>query len=308
MKSLLEVIQGGTQYLEERGVEDARLNMEHLVAKVLGCARLDLYLDFDRPMGEDQLDPLRELLRRRGERVPLQHLLGEVEFYGRIFASDARALIPRPETEELVGLLIKRLGAAPPATVADVGCGSGVIGLSLGAEWPDAELTLIDISADALALAGENAERLGCGNVCFVQGDLLSATDGPFELVVANLPYVATAVVPRLQEEVGYDPHQALVGGETGTELIARLIRGLPERLAKGGTVALEIGEGQANELVEIARSAGFGGGGERERPRRRRTFYSGVALSSTRDSRPHGKAPRPRRFPFEGNRYRQRF
>jgi len=263
MKTLLETLQGGTKYLEGRGVSDARLNMEHLVAKVLGCKRLDLYLEFDRPMAEDELAPLRELLRQRGERVPLQHLLGEVEFFGRTFKSDARALIPRPETEELVGMLLTRFRAKPPASVVDVGCGSGVIGLSLAAEWLESEVTLVDISRDALALARENAEAigLGSGRVEIVEGDLLSGLEGPFDLVVANLPYIALEETGALEAEVSHDPELALVGGPRGTELIIRLIADLSGKVASGGLVALEISEGQDVELLAELSAAGLRGG-----------------------------------------------
>lgn len=260
MKTLLETLQGGAKYLEGRGVADARLNMEHLLAKVLDCKRLDLYLEFDRPMAEEELVPLRELLRKRGERVPLQHLLGEVEFLGRRFKCDARGLIPRPETEELVGLLLKRFEASPPASVVDVGCGSGVIGLTLAAEWRDSALTLVDLSPDALALAGENATAIGLASdrVGWVESDLLAAVPGPFELVVANLPYIAPEELVEIQPEVAFDPPVALDGGAGGKELILRLIDDLTNKLAPAGMVALEIGEGQEGELLPALAKAGL--------------------------------------------------
>ncbi len=261
MKTLLETLRGGADYLGAKGVEDARLNMEHLLAKVLGCRRLDLYMEFERPMAEGELGPLRELLRRRAAREPLQHLLGEVEFLGRRFASDSRALIPRPETEELVGLLLGRYrGSGAPAKVADVGCGSGVIGLSLAAEWEGAQVSLVDLSAEALALAGENAARLGleAPRVLLVEGDLMAPLAGEFDLVVANLPYVATGEIPELQPELSFDPVLALDGGEVGTALIRRLIADLPGRLAPGGLFALEVGEGQSDGLLGELAEAGL--------------------------------------------------
>src|SRR5436190_22302012 len=141
MKTVLETIRSGTPWLEKAGVENARLNMEHLLAKVLGCRRMQLYMDFDRPLSEDQLAPLRELLKRRGKREPLQHLLGTVEFMGREFKCDARALIPRPETEELVEKTLAEWksanGETPPADILDMGTGSGIIGLSPAAALPN---------------------------------------------------------------------------------------------------------------------------------------------------------------------------
>ena len=255
MKTLLDTLQGGTKYLEQRGVEDARLNMEYLLAKVLQCERMDLYLDFDRPLAEEQLVPLRELLRCRGERQPLQHLLGEVEFHGRSFLSDSRGLIPRPETEELVGIILDRFAEGqPPSRVVDVGCGSGVIGLSLGLEWQDSNVFLVDISSQALALAEENAKRHIESHNRFqlIEADLLDGISGPFDLVVANLPYISTSELPGLEPELQYDPQLALEGGEKGIEIVERLIRQLPGKIAKGGVLALELGENQGALLSEV--------------------------------------------------------
>ena len=157
LKSILEVLQGGAAFLERKGVESARLNMEHLLAHALGLKRMDLYLQFDRPLSEEELVPLREWTARRAAGEPLQHLLGPVDFYRFTFKTDARGLIPRPETEELVEKIIDRCRLCPPARVLDMGCGSGVIGLSLAAAFPAATVMLADFSADALALARENA-------------------------------------------------------------------------------------------------------------------------------------------------------
>jgi len=261
MKTLLDTLQGGTKYLEQRGVDEARLNMEYLLAQVLQCERMDLYLDFDRLMLEEELLPLRDLLRRRGEREPLQHLLGSVDFCDRSFTSDARALIPRPETEELVGILISRFTKdRQPAAVVDVGCGSGVIGLSLGLEWEHSTVTLADLSADALALASENAERLAIDlqRVCFIESDLLAGISGAFDLVVANLPYVSTGDISGLAPELRHDPVQALDGGVIGTEIIERLVQEVPEKMLPGGMLALEVGEGQGEGLAAMMSAAGF--------------------------------------------------
>lgn len=138
-------------------MESARLNMEHLLAHALGLKRMDLYLQFDRPLSEEELVPLREWTARRAAGEPLQHLLGTVDFYRFTFKTDARGLIPRPETEELVEKIIDRCRLRPPARVLDMGCGSGVIGLSLAAAFPAATVMLADFSADALSLARENA-------------------------------------------------------------------------------------------------------------------------------------------------------
>jgi release factor glutamine methyltransferase len=259
MKTVLETIRSGTPWLERAGVENARLNMEHLLAKVLGCRRMDLYTNFDRCLDEDQLAPLRDLLKRRGKREPLQHLLGSVEFMRHEFKCDARALIPRSETEELVEKILaeyKTAGTLPPADILDMGTGSGVIGLSLALAFPDARVVLADISTDALTLARENADALGIGQrVEIVQSDLFSAlANRRFDLIAANLPYISAAEIHALSPEVRCDPMLALHGGSGGTELIERFLAEVTQHLALNGFVALETGAGQTAALAEIMR------------------------------------------------------
>ena len=259
MKTVLETIRSGTPWLEKAGVENPRLNMEHLLAKVLGCRRMDLYTNFDRHLDEDQLAPLRDLLKRRGKREPLQHLLGSVEFMRHEFKCDARALIPRPETEELVEKILaecKGEGVAPPTEILDMGAGSGVIGLSLALAFPEARVVLADVSPDALALAQENADALGLdGRVEFVQSDLFSALAGRrFDIISANLPYIAAAEILTLSAEVQRDPVLALDGGPLGTELIEQFLASVTQHLSLSGFVALEVGAGQTTALAEIMR------------------------------------------------------
>ena len=250
MKLLLETLQSGADYLAKRGVEDPRLNMEHLLAHVLGCRRLDLYLRFDQKLDEPELQPLRGLLKRRGEGEPLQHLLGTVEFHDSEFISDHRALIPRPETEHLVSLLVDKVfpKSATPQRVLDVGTGSGCIGLSLAKAWPTAEVLLVDISEDALELARLNAGRLGLNGqtVRLVRSDLLEKVDGAYDLIVANLPYIPTAEMVEISREVAHDPKLALDGGPSGLEIIDRLLATAPDHLTENGMLALELHYDQA--------------------------------------------------------------
>lgn len=262
IKTVLQTIQDGAAYLEKKGVENGRLNMEHLLAHVLRCKRMQLYLWFDRPMAEEELVPLRDLTMRRGKREPLQHLLGTVEFYGREFLCDARGLIPRPETEELVEKMVAKFGAAggKPEKILDVGTGSGVIGISLGMVWPEAEVTLADISTDALQLAGANAEKHG-REVRLVQTDLWAALTGErFSLVLANLPYIPSGELAQLDAEVQRDPALALDGGSEGNEIMLRFIAGLPEHLEPGALVGMEIGPGQGAALQAALERVGLRG------------------------------------------------
>jgi release factor glutamine methyltransferase len=257
MTTVLETIEGGTRYLEKRGIEDARRNMQMLVAGLLGCTRMELYTQFDRPLDETVLAPLREMLKRRGEGVPLQHVLGKVWFHGREFKCDARALIPRPETEELAEWILT-WPLPENLRLLDVGCGSGVLGLTLAAERPGWQVTLADVSADALGLARENAAVLGLCDVSFVQSDLFAAIDGPFDGIVANLPYVPESDRATLSREVLHDPALALFGGVDGLDVIRRFIPEAFQRLAPGGWLALEIGHDQASQVAGFLQASGF--------------------------------------------------
>jgi len=251
--TVLEVLQSTTAYFKKREIESPRLNAEHLLAHALGRKRIELYLEFERLLTEEELAPLRDLVRRRGQGEPLQHLLGTVEFAGRVFLCDKRALVPRPETEELVERIVKSGFAPQLSAILDVGTGSGVIALTLAAQFPEAEVAAVDISDEALALARENAERLGLQErVRFAKGNLLTGIDGTFDLIVANLPYVANGDRPALSREVLRDPALAVFGGERGDELVRELISAARDRLRPGGMLALEVGMGQADDLASL--------------------------------------------------------
>ncbi|MEY2530685.1 MAG: release factor glutamine methyltransferase [Verrucomicrobiota bacterium] len=258
--TLLEVLQSTTAYFKKRKIESARLNAEHLLAHTLRRKRLELYLEFERPLQEAELAPLREFVRRRGEGEPLQHLLGTVEFCGLEFLCDKRAMVPRPETEQLVESLIADCGLrTADCHILDVGAGSGVIALSLATSLPDAKVWAVDISEEALALAGENAIRLGLSErVQFSKSDLLGNLTERFDLVVANLPYISMRDRKSLSREVLHDPEVALFGGERGDELIGTLIEQAPARLRPNGLLALEIGVGQSDALLGMLKEKKF--------------------------------------------------
>ncbi len=260
MATVLDILQKGTVYLEKYGVEDARLNMQYLIAHTLKCNRMQVYVDFDRELSEPQILLLRTLTKRRGNGEPLQHLLGTSQFCGLEFKIDDRALIPRHETEELTDRCAK-LDLPERPEILDLGCGSGVIGLSLAHHLKKYQprIVLADISESALSLAEENrATLLPEAVVTLIQSDLFSSVNGPFDLIVANLPYIPNSSETTLSREVRRDPAIALFGGEVGTEIIERFFRDVNHYLKPGGIIALEYGFDQEPTVRAFAEAAAF--------------------------------------------------
>lgn len=258
MTTILDVLEKGTGFLTQKGIKDARLNMELMVAHELGLKRMDLYLRFDAPLEESALANLREKLKKRGQGIPLQHINGIVSFHHSEFLCDERALIPRPETEELVEIALK--ADFPDAgRILDVGCGSGVLGLSVakGLGEKCQELVLCDLSTEALSLAKENAERLGI-DCQLIQSDLFSAVEAPFDLILANLPYIAEGERENLEAEVSHDPEMALFSGDDGLDLLRVFAAQCREYLNPGGLVALEVGFDQGEAVAQLLRDGGL--------------------------------------------------
>jgi len=261
MLTVLEVIKKTTDFFAARGIESPRLNAELLVGHALGLKRMQLYLQFERPLTAAELAAVRPLVRRRGQREPVQYILGETEFFGLMLKVDRRALIPRPETERLVELVTSRQGE-PPATILDLGTGSGAIALALAKHYPAASVTAVDSSVEALALAGENAAACGlAGRVTLVRSSWFAALppDARFDLIVANPPYLSADEVAQAAPEVrGHEPAQALVSAAGGLADLGAILAGAPRFLAPGGRLALETGIAQHAELGRLAAAAGF--------------------------------------------------
>jgi release factor glutamine methyltransferase len=261
MLTVLEIIKKTADFFAGKGIESPRLNAELLIGHALGLPRMQLYLQFERPLKDEELDRLRPLVRRRGQREPLQYIVGEVDFFGLRLKVDRRALIPRPETERLVELLVVRC-LPPPSRVLDLGTGTGAIALALARTWPDAMVTAVDCSVPALTLAAENAAATGlAGRVTFQESNWFARipADDRFDLVVANPPYLSESETAQSAPEVReHEPASALVAAEEGLADLRAILRDGRRHVAPGGLIALETGPGQHAALAEFARTCGW--------------------------------------------------
>ncbi|MCL4305924.1 peptide chain release factor N(5)-glutamine methyltransferase [bacterium] len=256
-RRLIDLLTATGEFFKSKGIESPRRNAEALFAKALNVPRIELYVQHDRPLRDPELSSLRELIRRRARREPLQYILGQVEFCGANISLFPGLLIPRPETEELVAELQKQI--PQEATVLDIGCGSGCISVALAAGTKSATVTAVDVDADALRQTMANALNNGvAGNVSTIHADLFderfsSICNGPFDVVVSNPPYVREDEWQALQPEVrDFERKPALVSGPTGLECYVRIAELLPTLLKTKGTLGLEFGFDQASRIREL--------------------------------------------------------
>ena len=263
-----ELLQWTCERFTRAGLDEPRVDAEHLLSQALGVARMQIYLRFDQVVAEPARATLRDLIRRRLAREPVAYIAGHRGFHalGLDLGVDRRVLIPRPETEHLVDWLLEGLPFAPaPVHVRDVGTGSGAIALAIKHARRDAHVTASDRSSDALAVARDNATRLGL-DITFLTADLLgdplhAPPEHPYDAIAANLPYIPSADIRGLQPEVrDFEPHLALDGGPDGLDLVRRLISSAtqPGVLTPAGRLLLEIGEGQADATRELLLAHGY--------------------------------------------------
>lgn len=260
MLSVLEVVKKTSEFFASKGIESPRLNAELLVGHALGLRRMDLYLRFEQAVGDAELAALREMVRRRGRREPLQYVLGHTEFHGLRLKVDRRALIPRPETELLVETAVGRMGS-PPARILDLGTGSGAIALALARAFPQAVVVATDRSPDSLLLAAENAEANGlAGRVEFLASDWFRGLSGrTFDLIVSNPPYLSQEEVRDAAPEVReHEPHGALTSDDGGFADLSAILGQSVAHLAEGGLLAVETGISHHPRASERAALSGF--------------------------------------------------
>lgn len=255
--TVLKVLQWTADYLSQKGVENGRRDAELLLCATLDLDRVGLYLNHDRPLTPAELAAFRERVGRRARREPLQHILGRTEFWSLPFVVTPAVLIPRADTEVLVEEALKRVKG--PCAILDVGTGSGAIAVVLAHELPEATVEAVDVSAEALAVAAENSRANGVGGrVRFRQADLGELPAGPYDLIVANPPYIPEGELAELMPEVrDFEPHLALSGGDDGLDCYRRLLPAAAGCLKSGGWLLLEVGFGQAPQVLELLTASG---------------------------------------------------
>lgn len=280
MLSIREIKDRTEGFFKEKGVPNPKLDTDILIAHSLGIRRLDLYLDLERPLTETQLSELRPLVRRRAAREPLQYIVGTTDFYGITLKVDARALIPRHETEELVDFIMKKC-ATTPKRILDLGTGCGTLALALATQFPEAEVTAVDQSEAALALASENATALELdGRVQMMHGNWWTPIpkNARYDLIVSNPPYLTEdEMTTAAPEVIEHEPHSALVAGSDGLDDLRILLEGAPKFLEPNGLLAMETGIGQSQQLTDLAAQAGLEGESVDDLSGRPRFFFAKV-------------------------------
>jgi release factor glutamine methyltransferase len=261
--TILSLIEWGTGYLSERGFDEARLTIELLLSHLLHLQRIHLYTNFDRPLSQDELAAFKTLLQRRLKHEPLQYIIGETEFMGLALWVDPSALIPRPETEELVERALQWIGdrAEAQVTVLDIGTGSGNIPIALEHHSPKTLITSIDVSPDALRLAERNSVRHSCSRITFLQASVFDDVlpDRKFDLLISNPPYISSEEFAGLQPEVReFEPRMATTDDADGLLFVRRICGMAMNKLQAGGAIFMEIAYNQGAAVGKIARSAGL--------------------------------------------------
>ncbi|MBU0596199.1 peptide chain release factor N(5)-glutamine methyltransferase [Candidatus Bipolaricaulota bacterium] len=258
--TIREVLNWTRGYFKSAGITQPRLEAEILLAHALDVDRLHLYLTPDKPLTPDERDRYRTVVKERQSGTPLQHLTGEVSFYGLRFRASKNALIPRPETEELLDHALRLAPRERDIRCLDLGTGSGIIAVCLARYLPRAHVTALDISPAALQLAATNAAMNDVGErIEFMESDWFTHVTGRFDLIAANPPYVDREELAGLPQEVrDHEPHEALDGGVGGLEQIEQLLRGVPKHLAPGGRLLMEIGASQGAQVVRMMTEVGL--------------------------------------------------
>jgi release factor glutamine methyltransferase len=258
-----KVVRWASDDFRARGIENPRLEAELLLAYALGLDRMRVIVEGERPLAAEELTRYRDMIQRRRKGEPVAYIRGQKEFYGRVFRLDRRVLVPRPDTEILVEVALARTRERSlSARVLDLCTGSGCVAITLAAERPTIKVDAVDVSPDAIAVARENAVRLGTVfPIRWLVGDLFAPLEAAarYDLITANPPYIPEAEIATLAPDIRlFEPRAALSGGEDGLEVIRRIVAGAPARLLPSGVLALEVGSEQADAVARLFVEAGL--------------------------------------------------
>lgn len=266
--TVLEILKLSTEYLEKKGIESPRLSAELLLADILKCKRLNLYLLFERPISENEINNYRDFIARRGKYEPVQYIIGTTDFFGLQFKVNRSVLIPRPETEILVETILndyynpkKNLVANSKINILDIGCGSGIIAITLSKKISNSKVTAVDISENAIKIAKENAEANEALNIEFLTCDFSTYqfNENRFDIIVSNPPYVSIDEFPTLQKEIiDYEPAHGVTDFYDGLSFYRLIAEHSNHLLNRNGMIYLEMGKGQSQIVKEILEQNNF--------------------------------------------------
>ena len=264
MLTILEAIQLSAEYLDKKGIESPRANAELLLADILNCKRLNLYLSFDKPLSDAETVKYREYIQRRGKFEPAQYITGKTDFYGMDFIIKPNILIPRPETEFLIEAITGQYAKDTSFKILDIGCGSGIISVALAKHYSNAEITSIDINEDALDCAAKNSEKHGVNSrISFMKIDILSDADiillNKYDLIVSNPPYVSVEEYNTLQNEIiEFEPKNAITDFKDGYTFYKRIISIAKDKLQENGCLCFEMCKGQSENIKKLLDESNF--------------------------------------------------
>ncbi len=251
--TIIDILRWGTEFFESHQIDNARLNIELMLCRVLQLSRIELYSNYDKPLNSKELATLRDYVKRRSKREPLQYILGQQQFIDINIGLSDGVLIPRPETEILAAEALRQIRENEYTEMLDIGTGSGCLAIYIAKNCPNSNVTAIDISAEAIDTARKNADSLGLKNISFFVSDILKTTPRKqYDMIISNPPYIPMRDYSELEEELKYEPQNALTDGADGLTFYKRYAEFFGQAIKNSGMFMLEIGKGQSEDVKNI--------------------------------------------------------